>query len=79
MDNITDLVKFIEASATEDQKESFESQLLCWRNTKTQVTALIGSTLVRLLLLFSVACAKSCFTDISISGTFRGIIAPRRS
>ena len=34
MDDIMDLVKFVEASETEDQKESFESQLLRWRNTK---------------------------------------------
>ena len=79
MADIVDLVKFVKASTTKDQKESFESQLLRWRNTKTEVPVLIGSTLVRLLLFFSVACARSCFTDISISGTFRGTIAPRRS
>ena len=75
--DIMDLVKFVEASATEDQKESFENQLLRWRNTKTEVTTLIDSTLVRSLFIFSVACAKSCSTDISISGTFWGTICPR--
>ena len=79
MDDIMDLVKFVEASATEDQKESFGSQLLRWRNTKTEVPALIGFTVVRSPFIFSVACAKSCSTDASISGTFWGTTAPRRS
>ena len=67
MDDIMDLVKFVEASAAEDQKESFESQLLRWRNTK-----------VRSPFIFSVACAKCPSTDVSISGSF-GTIAPKRS
>ncbi|KIJ95285.1 hypothetical protein K443DRAFT_639040 [Laccaria amethystina LaAM-08-1] len=46
IDDIMNLVKFVEATATEDQKESFESQLLRWRNTKTEVTAPIVSTMV---------------------------------
>ena len=79
IDDIMDLVKFVEATATADQKESFESQLLRWRNTKTEVTAPIGSTMVRSSFIFSVAWVKSCSTDISISGTFWGTIAPRRS
>ena len=77
--DIMDLAKFVEANATEDQKKSFESQLLRWRNTKTKVTAPVGSTMVGYTFIFSVACVKSCSIDISISGTFWGTIAPRRS
>ena len=47
IDNIMDLVKFVEATATEDQNESFEGQLLRWRTTKTEVTVPIRSTMVR--------------------------------
>ena len=80
IEDIMDLVKFVDATTTEDQKESFESQRLRWRNTKTEVTAPIGSTtLVRSPFISSVACVKSCSTDVSISGTFWGTIAPRRS
>ena len=79
MDDIMDLVKFVEASMTEDQKESFKKQLLRRRNTKRKVTALIGSTLVRSLLIFSIACAKPCSTDISISGIFHRTITPKQS
>ena len=77
IDDMSDLVKFVEASVTEDQKESFESQLLRWRNTRTEVTAPIGSTMLRSPFIFMVASVKSCFTDISISGTIWGTIAPR--
>ena len=47
IDDIMDLVKFVEATPTEDQKESFVSQLLRWRNSKAEVTVPIGSTMVR--------------------------------
>ena len=67
--DIVDLVKFVEATATEDQTESFESQMLRWRNNKTKVTAPIGFTMVRSPFIFGVACVKSCSTDISIPGT----------
>jgi hypothetical protein len=56
IDDIMNLVKFVEATATEDQKESFESQLLRWRNTKTEVTAPIVSTMVRPPFILGVAC-----------------------
>ena len=68
IDDMSDLVKFVEASVAEDQKESFESQLLRWRYTKTEVTAPIGSTMVRSPYIFRVACIKFCSTDMSISG-----------
>ena len=77
IDDIADLVKFVEATATE--KESFRSQLFLRRNTTRMVTASIGSTIVRSLIILSVACVKSCSTDVSISGTFWGTIAPIRS
>ena len=77
IDDIADLVKFVEATATEN--ESFRSQLLLWSNTKRMVTAPIGSKMVRSLIILSVACVKSCSTDISISGTFWGTIAPIQS
>ena len=70
IDDIMDLVKFVEATATEDQKELFESQRLRWRSMKTEVTVPIGSTMVRSPFISSIACIKSCSTDISISGTF---------
>ena len=69
VDDMSDLVKFVEASVAEDQKESFESQLLRWRNTKTEATAPMGSTMVRSPFIFCVACVKFCSIDISISGT----------
>ena len=77
MDDIMDLVKFVEATATEDQKESFKSQLLRWRNTKD--TAPIAFTMVRSPFIFGVACVKSSSTDVSTSGAFWGTITPRQS
>ena len=70
IDDMMALVKFIEATATEDQEESFESRLSRWRNEKTEVPAPNGSIMVRSPFIFSVAWVKSCSTDISISGTF---------
>ena len=72
IDDIMDLVKFVDATATEDQKESFESQLLRWKNTKTKVTMPIGSAMVRSPFILNVAWVKSCSPDISISGAFWG-------
>ena len=66
IDDIMDLVKFVEATATENQTESFESQMLRWRNYKTEVTAPIGSTMVRSPFIFSISCVKSCSTDVPI-------------
>ena len=77
IDDVMDLVKFVEATTTGDKKESFESQLLRWRNTRTEVTALIGSKMVRSLIILRVSCNKSCSTDISISDTIWGPNAPR--
>ena len=77
--DIMDLVKFVEATATKGQKESFESQLLRWRNTKTKATAPMSSTMVRSLFILSVSRIKACSTDVSILGTFWGTIAPRQS
>ena len=77
IDDIADLVKFVEATATE--KESFRSQWILRSNTKRMVTAPIGHTMVRSLIILSVACVKSCSTDIYISGTFWGTLAPIRS
>ena len=56
IDDMMDLVKFVEATTTGDKKESFESQWLRWRNTKTKVTAPIASTMVGSPFIFSVAC-----------------------
>ena len=36
IDDIVDLVKFVEATTTKDQEESFESQLSRWRNKKAR-------------------------------------------
>ena len=66
LDDMMDLVKFVETTTRKDQKELFESQLLRWRNTKGEVTAPIGSTVVRSPFIFSVSCVKSCFTDVFI-------------
>ena len=77
IDDITDLVKFVEVTANE--KESFRSQLFLRRNTKRMATAPIGSTMVRSPIILSIACVTSCSTDISISDTFWGKIAARRS
>ena len=77
IDDMMGSLKSVEATATEDQKESFESQLLRWRNTKMEVTAPVGSTMVRSPFIFGVACLKSCSTDVFISGAFWGTIAPR--
>ena len=79
IDDMMDLVKFVEVTTTEDKIESFESQMLRWINSKTEVTAPIGSTMVRSPFIFMVASVKSCFADISISGTFWRTIAPRPS
>ena len=79
IDDMMDLVKFVEATVTKDRIESFESQMWRWRNTKTEVIAPIGSTMVRSPFILSVSCVKSFSTDVSISDTFRGTIAPRRS
>ena len=70
IDDIMDLVKFVEGTTTEDLRGSFASQLLHWRNAKTEVTAPIGSTMVGSPFIYSVARVKSCSNDISISDTF---------
>ena len=77
INDIMDLVKFVEA--TEDQRGSFASHLLRWRNTQTEVTAPISSTMVGSPFILSFACIKSCSTDVSISGAFWGTFVPRRS
>ena len=69
IDDIMDLVKFVEAT-TLPEDTSFQRLLLSWRNTKGVTTAPIGSTMVGAPVILSVACVKSCFTDISISDTF---------
>ena len=79
IDDVMDLVKFVEATATENQKESFEGQLLRWRNTKMEVTMPISSTMVRSPFILIISCVKSCSTDVSISGAFWGTIASRQS
>ena len=58
IDDIMDLVKFVEASAPEVQRESFQRHLFLWRNSKMDVTAPIGSTMVRSPIILSVACFK---------------------
>ena len=77
--DIMDLVKFVEATTIEDRRASFASHLLHWKNTKTDITAPIGSTMVGSPFIFSVACVKFCSTDVSFSGTFWRALAPRRS
>ena len=77
IDDMMDLVKYVEATTTENSIELFQIQVMCWRNTKTEVTAPIGSTMVRPPFIFCITCVKSCSTDLSISGTFWGTIAPR--
>lgn len=79
IDNVVDLVKFVEATVTGDQDESFASQLLHWRDAKMKVTALIGSPMVWFPIILSVCCINSCYTNISILDTFWGTIALRWS
>ena len=68
IDDITDLVKFVEVTA--NVKESFRSQLFLQRSTKNMVTAPIGSTMVGSPFIYSVARVKSCSNDMPISDTF---------